>query len=62
MDKAILCGGSTIRSYTSQLGVSGTYQNYLCVHTKDICPVCGTKITKDKTNGRGTYYCIKCQK
>lgn len=62
LSKAIICGGTTIRSYTSSLGVKGEYQNFLNVHTKDICPICKSKITKDKTNGRGTYYCPKCQK
>lgn len=62
MTKAIDCGGTTIRSYTSSLGVEGGYQDYLLVHTKDICPVCKKSIIYDKTNGRGTYYCPCCQK
>lgn len=61
LKKSIECGGCTIRSYTSSLGVSGNYQNYLNVHTKEVCPICSSKIIKDKTNGRGTYYCPKCQ-
>ena len=62
--KATLCGGTTIRSYTSSLGVEGTYQNYLMVHTKEgeNCKVCGTKIKKTRVGGRGTYYCENCQK
>lgn len=60
--KSIECGGTTIRSYTSELGVIGHNQDNLYVHTKDICKICGTKIIKDKINGRGTYYCPKCQK
>lgn len=60
--KSIECGGTTIRSYTSSLGVIGHNQDNLLVHTKEACPVCGSKIIKDKTNGRGTYYCPKCQK
>ena len=61
--KATECGGSTIRSYTSSLGVEGTYQNYLLVHTKENekCPMCGTIIKKIRVGGRGTYYCPKCQ-
>lgn len=62
--KATECGGTTIRSYTSSLGVEGTYQKYLCVHTKEKekCPVCGNIIKKCRVGGRGTYYCPTCQK
>ena len=62
--KATKCGGTTIRSYTSSLGVEGTYQNYLQVHTKanKECPICGTIIQKTRVGGRGTYFCKKCQK
>lgn len=60
LDKAIYYKGTTIRSYTSQLGVKGGYQEFLCVHTKEICP-CGEKIQKKKIGGRTTYYCPVCQ-
>ena len=64
LKKAIDLGGTTIRSYTDSLGVTGRFQNELFVHTKvgEPCEVCGTIITKIKVNGRGTYYCTKCQK
>jgi len=62
--KATECGGTTIRSYTSELGVIGSYQNYLKVHTKEKnpCPICGENIVKSRVGGRGTYFCKKCQK
>ena len=62
LEKAIQLGGTTIKSYTSSEGVHGKFQNELLVHTKDVCPFCHTKVTKVKINGRGTYYCEKCQK
>lgn len=64
LNKAILLGGTTIRSYTSSLGVTGRFQNELNVHTKigEPCPICNTIIEKTRVNGRGTYYCPKCQK
>ncbi len=62
LSKAIKNKGTTIRSYTSSLGVEGKYQNYLNVHQQSECRVCGTKITKIRVGGRGTYYCSKCQK
>ncbi|XMB85664.1 DNA-formamidopyrimidine glycosylase [Mycoplasmatota bacterium WC44] len=64
LDKAISLGGTTIRSYTSSLGVTGRFQNELLVHGKvgENCPECGEIIAKIKVNGRGTYYCDNCQK
>lgn len=62
LDSAIEDGGTTIRSYTSSLGVTGRFQQHLLVHTKEICSVCGSPIKKIKVGGRGTYYCPVCQK
>lgn len=63
LDKAVRLGGTTIRSYTSSLGVSGRFQNELRVHMQKgkPCPVCGTPIQKIKVKGRGTYVCEQCQ-
>ena len=63
LKKAIKAGGTTIRSYTSSLGVTGRFQLSLMVHGRDKqeCLVCGTTIKKIKVGGRGTYYCEKCQ-
>lgn len=62
--KATKCGGCTIRSYTSSLGVTGHYQDYLKVHTKKDkeCPNCKNEIIKIRVGGRGTYLCPNCQK
>ncbi len=62
LEKAIKLGGTTIRTYESSEGVHGLFQNELLVHGKDICPNCNTKLTIEHINGRGTYYCPKCQK
>lgn len=62
LEKAIEKGGSTIKSYTSSEGVHGLFQEELLVHTKKICPNCKGNIEKVKINGRGTYFCPKCQK
>ena len=62
LEKAIKEGGTTIKSYTSEEGVHGRFQQSLLVHTKDICPICNTNIEKIRVGGRGTYYCPKCQK
>ncbi len=64
LDKAITLGGTTIRSFTSSEGVHGNFQNELMVHgkEKEPCPKCGSSIIKIQLDGRGTYYCPKCQK
>ena len=61
-DLAIENKGTTIRSYTSSLGVKGNYQDFLMVHTKEYCKVCNSKIEKIKIGGRTTYFCKNCQK
>lgn len=64
IQKAIECGGTTIRSYTSSLGVKGNYQDYLTVHSRENkkCKVCESLIKRITVNGRSTYFCPKCQK
>ena len=62
--KAIEMGGTTIRSYTSSLGVTGRFQQNLRVHKREgeACLDCGTKIENIKVGGRSTYFCPNCQK
>ena len=64
INNAIKAGGTTIRSYTSSLGVTGLFQLQLNVHTKanTPCPKCATTIIKTRVAGRGTYLCSNCQK
>ena len=59
---AIASGGTTIRSYTSSLGVHGLFQLKLKVHGQKICQVCHAPVIKFVCDGRGTYRCVKCQK
>ncbi len=62
--EAIKMGGTTIKSYTSSLGVTGRFQQKLKVHKKEgePCPICGNPIKNIKIGGRSTYYCELCQK
>ncbi|MDD6468107.1 MAG: DNA-formamidopyrimidine glycosylase [Erysipelotrichaceae bacterium] len=64
LSQAIEAGGTTIRSYTSSLGVNGRFQLSLMVHGRNQqpCKQCGTTIVKTMLKGRGTYYCLGCQK
>lgn len=62
--EAIKMGGTTIKSYTSSLGVTGRFQQNLMVHKREgePCKVCGNPIKNIKIGGRSTYYCEVCQK
>lgn len=64
LTQAIEAGGSTIRSYTSSLGVTGLFQLQIKVHGQQDqpCPSCQCCIKKIVVGGRGTYYCPTCQK
>lgn len=64
LENAIKKGGTTIRSYESSEGVHGRFQNDLLVHNCEgkECTICRSIIKKIVVNGRGTYYCVKCQK
>ena len=64
LTNAIIDGGTTIKSYTSSLGVTGHYQDKLYVHKRDNmnCKICNSLILKDRIGGRSTYYCPNCQK
>ncbi len=63
LKKAMLAGGSTIHSFSSD-GIAGDFQVQLQVYGKkgDKCPKCGSQLRKIFVNGRGTTYCPKCQK
>ncbi len=63
LKQAIDQGGTTIRSYTSSLGVTGRFQQYLQVHSREgqPCYQCQTLIIRQFVNGRSTYWCPVCQ-
>lgn len=64
LSEAINKGGTTIRSYTSSLGVTGRFQLEIQVHSRENepCIRCGTPIKKIRHATRGTYFCPCCQK
>ncbi len=63
LNQAILAGGTTIRTYVSELGVSGRFQLKLMVHQREgeTCDSCGSTIVREVINGRSSFYCKKCQ-
>ena len=64
IEEAIKCGGTTIKSYTSSLGVTGRFQQNLMAHKRENqeCKNCQTIIKRIVVGGRSTYYCENCQK
>lgn len=62
LQAAILAGGTTIRSYTSSLGITGLFQTECTVHTMKTCGRCGGEIKVKWIGGRSSYYCPHCQK
>ncbi len=62
LQAAITAGGTTIRSYTSSLGVTGLFQLDCCVHARKICGRCGGPVNVKWIGGRSSYYCPVCQK
>ncbi len=61
--KSFEMGGTTIKSYTSSLGVIGHYQDELKVQSREGMPcfICNTPIKRKKLNGRSVFYCEKCE-
>lgn len=57
-------GGTTFRDYRNGKGESGQYQERLKVYgrNKKECVKCGAEIQKTRVAGRGTHFCLKCQK
>lgn len=55
--------GSTLpdKMYVDIFGRSGCQQNHFKIYLKKQCPTCNTKVEFKKINGRGTYFCPKCQ-
>lgn len=64
IEEAIKCGGTTIKSYTSSLGVTGRFQQNLMAHKRENeqCKRCNSTIKRIVVGGRSTYYCENCQK
>lgn len=56
--------GTTFNNYRDADGNRGDFIKKLKVFGKnnEPCPQCGRPIEKNKTAGRGTHYCLHCQK
>lgn len=62
--EAIESGGSTIRSYTASLGITGRFQLQIHVYGRanQPCHNCNTNLIKSVVGQRSTVYCPNCQK
>lgn len=64
LTKAIAEGGTTIRSYTSSLGVTGLFQVSLKAYGQagKPCSRCSTTLKRIIISGRSSVFCPECQK
>ncbi len=53
--------GISMSDYVDLFGKKGQQQNYFRVYRKEICTRCSSKIEFKQLNGRGTYFCSRCQ-
>jgi formamidopyrimidine-DNA glycosylase len=62
--EAIAAGGSSVSDYFDVEGEPGLFQMQHRVYGREgkPCLVCGTPIKRIVVAGRGTHYCLKCQK
>ena len=64
LSEAILDGGTTIRTYTAALGITGRFQHKLRVYGRasQACVNCQTPLKSVKIGQRTSVYCPVCQK
>lgn len=62
--KAINKGGSSIHSFVSSNGRSGTFQNQHFVYGRagEKCKICQKMIKVKVVSGRSSFWCVNCQK
>lgn len=64
LERAIVAGGSSIKTYVDGYGRHGGFQIALSVYgrTGQSCMRCGVPVEKMRVAGRGTHVCPNCQK
>lgn len=64
LKKAISARGTSTDAYRDSEGRKGRFQYQLQVYGRqgESCYRCGTKVSRIKISGRGTYFCPGCQK
>ena len=63
LQKAILAGGTSVRSYVDSGGSRGGYQNFLHVYQREgeACRNCGGTLVRELVGSRSTFFCPRCQ-
>ena len=64
LQEAVDLGGSSVKSYVNGQGEMGMFQQQLKVYGRkgEACHQCGNEISKSVVGGRGTHFCVNCQK
>jgi formamidopyrimidine-DNA glycosylase len=64
LQSAVDLGGSSVKSYVNGQGEMGMFQQQLLVYGKQgqSCMKCENVIQKTVVGGRGTHFCLKCQR
>jgi formamidopyrimidine-DNA glycosylase len=64
LKEAISLGGSSVSDYVDAAGVAGFFQleHRVYLRTGQPCLVCGAPIRRMVLAGRGTHYCLHCQR
>lgn len=64
LQKAIALGGSSVSDYVDAEGQAGFFQleHRVYMRTGQPCLVCGTPIRRIVLAGRGTHFCLHCQR
>ncbi len=62
--KGIEVGGASEWNYVNAFGEKGGYQNFFQAYNREgeLCKRCGGVIGKIKMGGRGTFFCVGCQR
>ncbi len=63
LQRAILCGGSTIRDYTDALGQNGSFASEHRVYGRSgqLCVRCTSRLVSQVVGQRSTVFCPHCQ-
>lgn len=63
LERAIIAGGTTIRTYVASEYIDGLFSNPTKVYGRsgEPCDVCGSMILKSMRIGRSTHWCPTCQ-
>lgn len=64
LDEGIRNGGTTVRDYRRPDGTGGGHQHHLAVYGRagQPCRRCGAALARARVAGRGTTWCVHCQR